>query len=1415
MLPKVANHLLHHTARAAAVVQNQTGYFSRNVLQLQTSSNPATGLTTLNGASSSSWGNGPGPGGKYQGSSRFYSGYQGAGRAVTQANTSAAQDGDFSQGDDEDLRPPRPVVRGSGKGRGRSQSLSHSGPGRRERGEALGVLRTVQMHVRRKHTFLSSTIHAPESSEPSDQLVVSNTTPSIPTPPRVISRRNSTAAAVSSQHDVSTAPPPPRPASPRSRPPSPRPLSPVPSVSSQSSESVTEKLLQKSESEAIIDSLKSASTSGDYTQAYTIVQAMRAKETGLTIAHFNAALDALFHSRRGGQPLHFLIDTYNDMLNRSITPNFKTYLILLSALTVRDAEVQRTIATLESRAKRRMLSGRSEVATESVDQRRIAALREENNFGSAMSLFEAGCTFKYMAEHFPPWLYRNLMRSAAMHANLDAALMIFNQIEKRQDIKPSPPLYSYLISIFTDLGDLRGAEDVFTEFLKASKAGHIDWSINEEQEQPWFLDTKDRSAGERVIQLNIWNSMIEASFRCEMPEKGIELLAQMMDSKSGENYGPADVPPPASATFTTVISGFIRSGDVDTALAWFDKLLLQDMATRHPLEASSKTCKPDAVAWNIMLETLVEKGRINDLNRLFKHLLEDDNTGVVHVRWNDREMVFEANLRHLESSELDRKQALELMDFVANEVILNTDLSLVARAAAEPLAERFADFVGQYVRYGYIERAVDIVEQWIASREKEMQTTQVSAPTIACLRATAGSSAHRILGVDRPDAAVPSIDLALRIARLCDHVSLLPSAQTAPRYLRAYANAKTASHPLDLTSRDWELLLYAAVQLVRTKQTPVSAPVSLEDLLKDLATHSVDLATMSEHVRRSLVETLYAQPGGVAAARGLLRKSGHHDFVRALGDDALLTPPTSPEMPTVPASPATKRPRVDRACTRYVGEFYPSHPQVTPSVAFARFQESAAQGIFPSVEVMGRLINALGRHGKIYEVQSVYAEAQKYLAALEHDKKAQSAAWFQIEDQMIVALAQAGFPDAAHVHRSRILEHAGVPSADAYGSMISSVKETTDDAAHALALFEEAQVRGVVPNTYMYNTIISKLAKARKADYALELFHQMRTLGHRATSVTYGAVIAACCRVGDAPSAEELFQEMISQANFKPRVPPYNTMIQLYVHTKPNREKALFYYNALLDAHIQPSAHTYKLLLDAYGTIEPIDVAAMERVFERLVADKSVEVTGAHWASLINSWGCVQKNLEKAVEVFESIANHPASRRSGTPLPDAVAYEAIINVLVTLRRTDLLTPYIQRLKSSNVHMTAYIANLIIKGYAAGGDIERAREVFEGLVDPPEGVAAPNNHVSYSSNGNRQLPSTPVYREPSTWEAMVRAELGVGNRDRAIALLERLQSRKYPPAVYARISGIMLDDSVSPWASDASSVHSGSAATESH
>lgn len=70
-----------------------------------------------------------------------------------------------------------------------------------------------------------------------------------------------------------------------------------------------------------------------------------------------------------------------------------------------------------------------------------------------------------------------------------------------------------------------------------------------------------------------------------------------------------------------------------------------------------------------------------------------------------------------------------------------------------------------------------------------------------------------------------------------------------------------------------------------------------------------------------------------------------------------------------------------------------------------------------------------------------------------------------------------------------------------------------------------------------------------------------------------------------------------------------------------------------------------------------------------------------------------------------------------------------------------------------------------------------------MVDPPAGVASSYNHPldRYGKAAGQPAPSInePVYREPSTWETMMRAELGAGEHLKASALLKRVEARAFP------------------------------------
>jgi pentatricopeptide repeat protein len=176
-------------------------------------------------------------------------------------------------------------------------------------------------------------------------------------------------------------------------------------------------------------------------------------------------------------------------------------------------------------------------------------------------------------------------------------------------------------------------------------------------------------------------------------------------------------------------------------------------------------------------------------------------------------------------------------------------------------------------------------------------------------------------------------------------------------------------------------------------------------------------------------------------------------------------------------------------------------------------------------------------------------------------------------------------------------------------------------------------------------------------------------------------------------------------------------MMQFHLHTRPSRQHVLHYYNALLTSNVPPSAHTYKLLLDAWSVLDPVDLGEMEKVFGELCRNRDVEVQGTHWASLITAYGIHGDDLDKALSVFDGIERHPTTKRGrGEFSHDPVVWEAVLNVVGSKGSVGQLEEMRVRMEKSGAKGTAYVCNALISGYARGGEIEKAREVFESMGD---------------------------------------------------------------------------------------------------
>ena len=116
-------------------------------------------------------------------------------------------------------------------------------------------------------------------------------------------------------------------------------------------------------------------------------------------------------------------------------------------------------------------------------------------------------------------------------------------------------------------------------------------------------------------------------------------------------------------------------------------------------------------------------------------------------------------------------------------------------------------------------------------------------------------------------------------------------------------------------------------------------------------------------------------------------------------------------------------------------------------------------------------------------------------------------------------------------------------------------------------------------------------------------------------------------------------------------------------------------------------------------------------------------------------------------------------------------------------------------------------------YAQDGPmgLVEARRVFDAMIDPPAGIAAAGNHLPRHHGAGalgirrERLPAHSsrqehapdranvlgalVNREPSTYEAMIRAELAYGHTDRAQAILTRMKARAFPAALLNRVQAM--------------------------
>jgi pentatricopeptide repeat protein len=444
------------------------------------------------------------------------------------------------------------------------------------------------------------------------------------------------------------------------------------------------------------------------------------------------------------------------------------------------------------------------------------------------------------------------------------------------------------------------------------------------------------------------------------------------------------------------------------------------------------------------------------------------------------------------------------------------------------------------------------------------------------------------------------------------------------------------------------------------------------------------------------------------------------------------------------------------------------HGQLEESLDIFRSRIIEAN-LIPTPEPLRDAIAFVGKQGHLEAAVTMYRLAIKCFKDSALDSQRMERAIYMMTNSILIGYAQQGDMVNAKKYYEQIKLMGRYPDGNGYASLLlGSAKCATDEATDALTIYDEAKRRDVKPTTFFYNVVISKLAKARKLDAAMKLFEEMQNFKVMPNSITYGAIISACVRAGSEPLARKLFSEMLASPSFQPRVGPFNNMIQFYVRQQPDRERALEYFAELRRRHIKPSAHTYKLLMEAYSLIAPYDMPTAHRMLSDMERCDHIRPQATHYATLIYSYGTLQRDVKSADRVFEDMEAKSVTK-------DEVVYQAMLDTLVSndqLTRAEEL--YAKMQGDIQKSSSPYIENVFIRGYGQKGLLEKAKAMFDAMTD----------------DKIEQADTFVVIREPSTYEAMVRAYVENKKMAEAKEIFELMVQREFPEKVTALVAELV-------------------------
>ncbi|KUM66802.1 hypothetical protein ACN42_g216 [Penicillium freii] len=1025
-----------------------------------------------------------------------------------------------------------------------------------------------------------------------------------------------------------------------------------------------------------------------------------------TVVAYNALLVAAIRLHPdAAQAIPKALDVYSDMLRRRVIPDEDTYETLVQLLVTRAHAIIKAKDALEQERVR--FGGMEEPGKFMLQSSELERdlLAEDTSLSIAVKLFDTA-TARHNRLVFPGDMYRHLIIACAKEGKVEDMIRIYAHMES-QKMTPHATIFPSMITAFASTGDLRSAVECYNEYRG--------------------LAVSDDSGVFSIVQRQdgqVYAALIRAYLSCGKEEGATQFLDRIRSSFDEVTEGRQDRWSAVEAVIVedALVQHSLNTGDHSKALDQA-KNELHDEARN---QAISRICIAAADAGDLPTASAAY----------------DSLPTAPDVRQNPAISLLALQVRR---GNVSAARSLWIM--------LNT----VGQATPD-LVQPTAMYAVALLKSGNVEEGLHQARHMF---KRIRNATQDQHAAVAREQIT--ESLHLFGRVLMQSAVIlsPQSSMTLLWSMLENGGLVSPLAEHAVANLGPIGISQLKAADLTLALQVQAGMLVSSGSMLFDVAHPVRFAHMLDVALSSAlpldpyTTGLVDQAVGKLFVSRPDVVKKwqdYLEAGSQTSVSPSQMFLSDRQSPVSMAETSITTPSAAPESfdPYAHATDFRGSAIIAEELEKTSGR-----TETHLNDALTRLNNMRRIGRHPRYITYAKLITAAAKAGRMTLAHDIHNMARADVP-LDMNFSVVKYGWVSILDAMVAACLTLGDRQLAAQYHQELLTLGSAPSANTFGLYITTLKESTktfDEATEALKVFHRAVAEGVEPTSFLYNALIGKLGKARRIDDCLAYFAEMRANNVRPTSVTYGTIVNALCRVSDERFAEEMFEEMESMPNYKPRPAPYNSMIQYFLNTKRDISKVLAYYERMQTRNIQPTLHTYKLLIDAHASLEPVNMAAAEAVLESMKA-AGHQPDAVHYASLVHAKGCVLHDLAGARKVFDAVVSDRRVRLQ------PCLYQALFESMVANHRVADTEEVVQNMFARKVEMTAYIANTLIHGWAAEGNVSKAKAIYDSI-----GIQK---------------------REPSTYEAMTRAFLSAEDRTSAATIVQEMMSRGYPSAVAGKI-----------------------------